>query len=191
MAKINQVTIGGKTYAIHGFRGDVASSQKQKETRVSGSGGGGGPHYTQNVQITSTTIDHHELFLVNRSGEERNFKFVNWDIPCREGQNISVLWAIREGREQGPYVRVINNNLKQQQSLKPGELASEMRPPWYISWGIAIVAAIVLSTFMGWGGFFLGLAAPLVYFWWRSRQDAGKLLNSPELQRAEETLSVG
>lgn len=191
MGQIGQVTVGRNTYAIYGFKGDVISSQKQKETRVQGSGGGGGPHYTSNVQISSYTVDHHEMFLTNKNGEERNFKFVNWDFPCREGQSMSVLWIIKQGKEEGPYVGVINNNLKERHFLKPKELAKSLRPSGYLIWGGALVLAFVLSIPTAGLGFPFGLAGPPIYFAWRSRKDAAALLNGPELKRAEETLAVG
>lgn len=108
------IRIGNKDVTIYSFTGKVASSSKNMETKVSGGGGGGysykGTGGTAPVRITSTTIVHDQLFLVNREGNETALQLQGFDLACRESNIVTAMWAIKEGSETGPYFAVLNHS---------------------------------------------------------------------------------
>jgi len=87
------------------------------ETQVHGGGGGGGAYRgtgtTGGVTISSTTVVHDQIFLQGKNGKERAFQLQDFDIACREGNNLTVLWAIRKGHESGPYFCIHNHTTSQ------------------------------------------------------------------------------
>ncbi|PZX49891.1 hypothetical protein [Algoriphagus chordae] len=106
-----------KAFNIYQFSGEVAESGKNLETRVSGGGGGGstyqGSGYSAPVSITSQTVIHDQLFLINSEGKERSFQLQDFNLACRKGNNVTVYWYIREGKSQGSYFGVINHSTDQ------------------------------------------------------------------------------
>lgn len=62
------------------------------------------------MTITSTTIVHDQLFLVDKEGKEIAVKLQNWDVACRDGNIVTVMWAIMEGKSEGPYFAIINHS---------------------------------------------------------------------------------
>ena len=83
MPEGTSVMVDGKRCQLHYFTGKVLSSQKQKETQVHSQSYG--TQNTPQVHVSSTTVDHHELFLADSTGKERAFKMVDFDFP-RAGQ---------------------------------------------------------------------------------------------------------
>lgn len=181
------IVVGGKRCQFHYFTGKVMSSQKQKETVVSSQTYG-----TQNnpqVSVSSTTVDHHEFFLMDDSGKEQSFKTVNLDFPCREGNIASVIWVIPEGAREGPYVEVCNHNTGERNVIDPKRIAFLFRQSRWLKWGIGVGAWIVLS-FLEW--YILGFAAllaPFVYDYITSRKNARALLSSDAMRTLDEQLS--
>jgi len=107
------IKIGKKEVAIYAFTGKVVGSSKNMETKVSGGGGGGysyrGTGGTAPVRITSTTIVHDQLFLVNKEGNETALQLQGFDLACRESNIVSACWAIVQGDQKGPYFAIVNH----------------------------------------------------------------------------------
>lgn len=102
-----------KSYDILVFTGTVVGSDKHLETKISSTGGGGttvgGFGTTNRVRVTSKTITHDDIFLQNEQGEEKAFKFKNFNISCREGHELTVISVIQKGKERGPHLAVVNH----------------------------------------------------------------------------------
>jgi len=180
------VTVDGKGFDLHYFTGKVISTRKDKETVVSSRTLG-----TQNnpqVQISSTTHDHHEFFLQDETGKEQSFKTVDLDFPCREGQTVSVIWAIPKGTDFGPYIHVRNHNTEEYRQIGNVDIASHFKKPWWMVWGSGVGLSIVLIPILGPVSMF-GLLPPFFYFRWRSRKSAKQFLASSELMGLDRQLA--
>jgi len=154
----------GRRCQLYYFTGKVLSSRKQKETQISSS-----TQYHGNNQavtsVSSRTVDHHEFFLADTDGKERAFKAVNFDFPCREGQTLSVMWTIAEGKNEGPFLAVRNHNTGERHDASQASVVEWMKEPY--SWaviGIAVAIAIVLSFISG-GLAFLFVVGIAIYGW--------------------------
>lgn len=103
-----------KKIIIEAFTGKLVEYAKDREIKVYGSGGGSsGNGYNNPVRISSTTIIHDNLFLINKEGEERDFQFQNYDISARKDHIITILYCYEEGMENMKQIfAVINNTLK-------------------------------------------------------------------------------
>ena len=179
------VVVDGKTCQLHYFTGKVLSSTKQKETQIHSRSYG--TQANSQVHVGSTTVDHHEFFLADSAGKESAFKMVDFDFPCREGNTLSVVWAIPEGQQSGPYVEVRNHNTGERHLIDPKRIATWFRKPMWMIWGIALGAAIVLVFISGWLAL-LAFFAPFIYFHFRARSAAKALLVSSELRQLDSQL---
>jgi hypothetical protein len=105
--------VGGRTYALHYTTGTVQETGKNMETRVSGGGGGGatfgGYGGTAPVSIRSQTIVHDQLFVMDGTGNEHAFQLQDFNLACRAGQEVSVIWAIKQGKNTGKHIVVVNH----------------------------------------------------------------------------------
>jgi hypothetical protein len=180
------IDVDGKKTTLWYFTGKVLSSKKQKETQISSRSLG-----TQNnpqVHVTSTTVDHHELFLIDDQGKEDSFQLVDFDFPCREGQTLTLVWAIPEGADRGPYICAHNHNTGESHRIAPNSIADRWRKPGWMVWGIGLVLVIVtipiLSVFC-----LFSVLISFFYFRWRSRKAVKDMLASRELSQLEAQFS--
>ena len=162
------LTAGGKIFNLYGITGKVVSQGKYSTTSVSGGGGGGGGPYGERVEpvtITSTTTVHNDIVLADSNGKEHAFSLSDFGIICREGHELSVIWAIRQGRQQGPYIVVINRTTSEQYWCSDKTLTNTFFMRWYhfllIPWVVIMCFALVFATGCGLG--LLILAAPLFF----------------------------
>jgi hypothetical protein len=182
MSEGNSVVVDGRRCQLHHFTGKVLSSKKQKETQVSSHSYG-----TQNnpqVQVTSTTVDHHELFLGDSSGVERGFQLVDFDFPCREGQTLTLIWVIPDSEERGPFVAARNHNTGEFHVIDPKHIQYLFKKPWWMRWGATLgvlIVGFIISPFVG----LFAWIAPLVYFAMRQKNAAKTLLASDALRRLD------
>jgi len=112
------IKVGRREFTIYHFTGKVASASKNLETKVSGSGGGGGSYqgtgYSAPVRISSTTVVHDQLFLVDKEGHEKALQLQDFNLACREGNIVTASWAIQVGSNEGPYFAITNHSTDQQ-----------------------------------------------------------------------------
>ncbi|MFT3824520.1 MAG: hypothetical protein QM731_11390 [Chitinophagaceae bacterium] len=111
------ITGGGKQHTLHHINGKVMQSGKNMETIVSGGGGGGysykGTGGSAPVSISSRTVVHDQLFLVDETGKEHAFQLQDFNVAAREGNDLTVIWAIKQGKDSGPYIVVHNKTVGQ------------------------------------------------------------------------------
>lgn len=180
------IDVDGKKTVLWYFTGKVLSSKKQKETQISSQSYG-----TQNnpqVHVSSTTVDHHELFLVDEGGKEESFHLTNFDFPCREGHTITIVWAIPEDKDRGPFIHVRNHNTDETTQVGPNLIADNFKKPGWMVWGIG--AGLVVVTIPILGPFCLfSVLISFFYFRWRSRKAAKGLLASRELMQLDTELT--
>lgn len=172
------VDVDGTKTVLWYFTGKVLSSKKQKETQVSSQSYG-----TQNnpqVHVSSTTVDHHEMFLVDDKGKEESFQMVDFDFPCREGQTLTVVWAVPEGAGRGPFIHVRNHNTEESSQIAPNSIADIFRKPGWMVWGGGVGLMIVTIPILGPFCIFAILIS-FFYFRWRSQKAAKDLLGSKDL----------
>lgn len=159
------ITTSGKVYDLYWTAGKVTNAGKNMETRVHGGGGGGftyqGTGGSAPVSISSTTVIHDQIFVEDASGQEHAFQLQGFNVACREGNAISVIWAIKKGNKKGPYIAVYNRSTSQAY-FNNAELNKMFRyPGWYVLIGI------VLCLFLGKaiGILYAGLIViPIVWF---------------------------
>jgi len=154
------INASGKEYTLYSVTGKVAASNKNMETRVSGGGGGGyhGSGYTSPVTITSTTTVHDQIFLIDESGKEHSFQLQNFDLACREGNELSVIWAIKKGKKTGEHI-VVHNHSTEKTFFDTGAIRRMFRPPWFIP-----IILTVIFLFMSSGtGIMLAIITWAVY----------------------------
>jgi hypothetical protein len=160
---MREITINGRPFELHAVRGTVAAANKQLETRVHGSGGGGytsgGSGYTNPVQISSTTVTHDQIYVVDDVGREHALRLQNWNLACREGHELTAVWLIRRGKNSGPYVAIRNGTLDETK-YDDKELAKVHRPLW----PLAALAAPIILKFSGLS--LLIVIVALVYRWY-------------------------
>lgn len=160
---MREININEKTYEVHSVTGKVAAANKQLETKVHGGGGGGytnqGSGYTAPVTISSTTITHDDIYLVDTNGKEHAIRLQNWDVACREGHELDAVWLIKKGKNEGPYVALRNKTLNQT-NWNNKVLEIMHRPAWYYPCasflvfpvlGFAWSCWVVVASFVYWG----------------------------------------
>lgn len=154
------ITAANKTCTLYWTTGTVANSGKSMETIVRGSGGGGSNGNTAPVHISSTTVIHDQVFLIDPKGNEHAFQLQNFNIACRESNQLSVIWAIPPGKQRGPYI-IAYNHTTGNAFFNDSELTKLFRYAiWYL------LAAIGICILLGRiSGFFyiLAIAAPFVW----------------------------
>jgi len=171
----------------------VLSSRKQKETQISSSTQYHTGSNAPSVHVRSSTVDHHEFFLADKDGKERAFKTVDFDFPCREGQTMSVMWTIAEGKNEGPFLAVRNHNTGERHEASQASVAAWMEEPY--SWGvIGIAAAVILVLFIISGvlGFLALIGLPIYGVWRkksRAKAAAKSLLGGGALQQLDSQLA--
>ena len=114
MTQLKTITAGSRRLDIHSFSGQVMSAEKWSTTEVSGGGGSGvinqNGGYIKNDPVKSKTTSHAQILVLAPDGEERSLKLENVELAIRPGHWVSLLCAIRSGRQNGPYVAIFNHN---------------------------------------------------------------------------------
>lgn len=186
MASNTSATIDGVRCNLNYFTGRVLSTKKDKETRISSHTVG--TNQNPQTHVTSTTVDHHEFFLADKDGKERSFHLVDLDFPCREGQTVSVVWMIPEGKDSGPYIHVRNHNSNEYVQIHPHSIADNFKKPWWMMWGSGIGLSIVAIPVLGPVSMIM-ILIPFFYLRHRSRKAAKNLLQSPEVMGLDAELA--
>lgn len=107
-------TAGGKQFTLYSITGIVEDSQKSSTMQVSGGGGGSyGNGHSAPVHITSKTTIHDQLFVKDAAGVEHAFQLSDFNIAARTGNSVTVLWAVKAGKDSGEYIAVLNQTTQQ------------------------------------------------------------------------------
>ena len=201
-----QVIIDGITYDVHCFKGQVVGVERRDELSIRGQGsgyisiyGGTGSGFSSSY-ITSETTQNQRIFLQTPFEEEEHFDFVNWDIPCRNGHVLSVLW-VQKRNKSGPIFYVINHNLKQRMKNDVSRFNSyfdEPRTVW-VTLDLLFVSLILLILF-GFPTVFCLFSLVIPLIWYNLRSDlknlvltarAKKFLNSNQVSQLIQRLEAG
>lgn len=160
MAEAGTVAVDHKRVVIHYHTGVVTSTRKQKETQIHSS-----TQYHGNQAVTSTsssTVDHHELFVVDSSGRERAFNMIDMDLAVREGNTVSVVWVVPTDAEAGPHVKVFNHNTGDSTQVEPPRLLTwffRKKQMWLVT-----IAGTIVGFIVFWPLGFVGMIGPYLYF---------------------------
>jgi hypothetical protein len=138
------INIRGKEFEVHSLVGRVASAGKQLETIVSGGGGMVHNGNGGSRPVSSRTVVHDQLFLVDNSGREHAVKLVDWDIAVREGHVLGLTWLIRKGENFGPYVIVHNETTGETRTNK--QAIKKLAQPGAFGIVAAAASSLVLSA---------------------------------------------
>lgn len=91
-------------YKLHWMTGTVLESSTMATTHVTSSGGYGDTP----LHVSSSTTVTNTLFLRTPRGTEKSLQLNHFNLATRPGHELIVVWAIKEGDEEGPYVAVHN-----------------------------------------------------------------------------------
>ena len=116
--------IGKTNFEFQSLRGEVAGASKWSTTHVSGGGGGGYVHqgtgYSATAPVTSTTTEHDQFFVRRSDGKETPMRLSDAKLALRDGQDVSLVWGIPAGKNEGAYVAVMNHTTGQLTPLHKG-----------------------------------------------------------------------
>lgn len=136
---------GFRRYELHNVTGFVRSPSKALETRTMVSGNQYG------VSSSSTTYVHDQFFIVHPNGE-KPFQVVDFNLAVREDHRLSVVWAIRKGRDWGPYV-MFRNHTTNERIVADKVLRGMLRPRiWPLPvlvvgvWAIGLYSALAVPN---------------------------------------------
>jgi hypothetical protein len=139
--------------------------------------------------VSSTTVDHHEIFLATTEGDEQSVQLTDFDFPLREGQTLSLVWAIPEGSERGPYIHARNHNTNETHQVFRNNIADRFKKPWWMVAAVAVGLILATAWLLNVLSMFMILVS-FFYFRSRSRKAAQSLLDSPELKKLDSELAA-
>ena len=143
---VTKLSVGFRHYRVHSVTGVVTSPSTRSETRTHVSGP------ADNVSSWNETHLHEQFFLVHPEGELR-VQVVDKNVAVREGHRLSVAWAIRNGREQGPFVLFRNHSMDEIMVVNH-PLFKILKPSlWSLGLPLLGVWIAALTTLPGGGSF--------------------------------------
>lgn len=154
------IVVNGNTFVLRSVTGKVLSTTKSMETSVQGSVSGGGGRLREgsgklkpvDLNLASTTIVHDQFFLEDANGQEHSFQLQGFNVACREGNSLTVVWAIKAGQQRGPYVAVLNNTT--QNRFYNEKAIDNLSSPSFLLYLLFFLGAIVVE-FLVFSGFWL------------------------------------
>jgi len=96
--KANEFSVGKKKYELHYVKGSVIDIQKTN---------------------TNNRLSE-KIFINQENGEEYIAELYNWDIACRQGHSILLIWVVEPDKDGGPYVvfkNISTNNITIQKQI--------------------------------------------------------------------------
>lgn len=152
---VEEHIIDQRKYTFCSFDGRVAEASRQRETIVSSSGSGqinrdftGKIASIDPVHISSQTIVHDEFFLLDEeTGEERYVHLQNWQLNCRVGHHVQILWIVAPKQEWGPYICLYNKKLQESEWQNAQILAMLKAQYKMLKWG-GVAAALILGVML-------------------------------------------
>jgi hypothetical protein len=151
------VVFNGKSFTIRSVTGKVLDTTTRAETEVHGGGGGGGG-FSYNgtggssaapIRITSTTTRFTKIFLLDRDQNEHALQLINFDVHCRAGNGLTLVWVIQPGQDNGDFIAAYNHNTREME-FNLAKLAALNTPKW-----LSILAGFggltLLGVILGWG----------------------------------------
>lgn len=148
------VSFNGRTYRLHSRTGKVMDTNTRSETEVHGGGGGGGgfnyngtgASSTAPVRITSTTTRYTKIFMVDGDGREHAIELIDFDVRCRAGNGLTLIWAIPDGKDEGPYIAAYNHSTREMEFNH--DLIAKLCQPKLIALTGGAAAGLVLGLIL-------------------------------------------
>ena len=158
------IVANGQKFDLFHTTGKVEEAGKNMETKITGSGGGGfiyrGTGGNAPISIKSKTVVHDQFFITDDTGNEHSFQLQNFNVACRTGNRLSVVWAVRQGKKKGPYIMVYNHSTSSAY-YNSKSMAKLFRRPVLFLIGIEILLLLLGTT----AGFFYWLI-PVAFGYW-------------------------
>lgn len=114
----------GDRASLNMLRGKVVDHREWTTSDVQGSGGGGylsgGTGHISNVKITTTHTTHTQFFVRDADGQEVSVRLDDTPLDLRNDHEATLVWIVREGDAQGPYLFVVNHSLRAVNRLERG-----------------------------------------------------------------------
>lgn len=111
---MKQLKAGGRIYNLYSVTGKIIEQGKFATTHVHGGGGSGQGGNSGPINISSSTTVHNDIFLVDSNGKEHSFQLSGFNIACRQDHELTVIWAVEDGKEKGSYIVVVNHSTSEQ-----------------------------------------------------------------------------
>jgi hypothetical protein len=154
--KIADGSAFGTKYEVFVRAGTVDSTDTRSETETTGSisGGGGmtvggtGANAPVSGQIESKTTRYQNIYLTDEDGREHPVELVDFLVPCREGQKLSLMFVKTGGKELGSYFHAYNHNTSKHYD-HGAALRSEMFPIRILIAAVLIVALVTWKSISG------------------------------------------
>ncbi|GAB4517946.1 MAG: hypothetical protein Tsb0010_02140 [Parvularculaceae bacterium] len=142
-------------YEIRALTGTVTATETRSETEVKGdiSGGGGfsvsGTGGTAPVsgKIESKTTRFQNIFMTDDEGGEHAIELVNFLVPCKEGQKLTLFQLVMGGSPKG-YFHAFNHNTKNHYE-KDGAVSKAMFPTLVFGAVVAVLAIWIWNSASG------------------------------------------
>ncbi len=94
-----------RCYQLHVFTGVVLEATKRMEPPTNG----GGERQKRKSRQTGATV-HDKVLLLGKNARQESVQLTNFDINCEKGSSLSVVKAIRIGRDWGPKIVIYNHD---------------------------------------------------------------------------------
>lgn len=96
----SEIKAGGNKYRLEYTTGIVITHDKRIGTIVHGNAN----------NISSSSVAHDDIIMLDDKGGERAFQLVEFDVACREGNKLTIVWAAKKGQELGWNIAVYNHS---------------------------------------------------------------------------------
>lgn len=148
------ISAGGRQYNLYSLTGTIL--QAQKNVRVN--------TFSQNlgnrdmIDVNSSVSDR--VLLMDVLGKEHDINLTGFDVNCRVGHEITVLWAIKNGKNWGPYfaVKIHDTNTCYYQNGVISDICTPSSMP-----GIFVLVLLFIACYLM-SGLLLALLACFVGF---------------------------
>lgn len=170
---MHNFTHGDKTVSFTVLSGEVVSSEKISETRVTSTGGvqvNGNDGDVTPVRISSVSIINHEIWVKTPDGIEHDVKLRGMDIPLRTGQEISLISALK--KDGSPLHTILQNHTASKRWVlrDASALNTELELSPFNWKTVLIVLGLCIAGLATAGLGFLAAAGYFFYAWYRGAQ---------------------
>jgi len=128
-AKPMRLATNGRRYQIYSEGAVVIKAKRSRHTETGADTRVVDQHGALKDYIVgySATTTSDSLFVIKEDGKERSLNLTNWDVDFREGHRIGYVWALEDGKDNGPMLLLSNYTLDQV-SMSDNRLAQIVRP---------------------------------------------------------------
>jgi hypothetical protein len=177
---MHNFTHGDKTVCFTVLSGEVVSSEKLSETRVTSTGGvrvNGNDDDVTPVRISSVSIINHEFWVKTPDGIEHDVKLRGVDIPLRTGQQVSLISALK--KDGSPLHTILQNHTASKRwVLRDAKVLNTELELSSFKWKtVLIVLGLCIAGFATAGLGFLAAAGYFFYAWYQGSQRKKRLIS--------------